>query len=92
MKLPRLILNPAVGVWIRLWQQERRLSAQLRRERDEWANKFLQLKGVQPLFTIPEKVEVKERPPVGQIEKNRRLAARGAISNNPTAEEVLGVR
>lgn len=89
MKLPRIIFGAG---YIRLWQEARRECQRLRRERDEWANKFLQTKNVQPLFTPPPKPEPPvERPPVGQIAKNQVLARRQQQEvNNPTAEQVLG--
>lgn len=64
----------------------------LRAERDEWANKVLQLKNVQPLFTPPPKPEpLPERPPVGQIAKNAALARQRQEVNHPTAEQTLNV-
>lgn len=91
MRIPRIILNPSIAGWIRLWQRERQENARLRRELREWQNKTLQVKNVTPLFTLPEKIEVKERPPVGLIEKNRRLAEQSGPTNIPTAEQVLNV-
>jgi len=92
MKLPRIILNPAVGAWIRLWQRERQLNAQLRRELLEWQSKYLQAKGATSLFTPPGKTEVTDRPPVGQNAKNAYLARKKEQVNHPTAEQVLGLQ
>jgi hypothetical protein len=91
VKLPRIIIGNAAG-WIRLLQRERKENVRLRRELTEWQNKFLQLKGTQPLFTPPVKTEVADRPPVGPLGKQMYLAKRETERNHPTAEQVLGVR
>lgn len=88
MRLPRIIFGAG---YIKLWQRERQENIRLRRERDEWANKVLQLKNVQPLFTPPPKFEPVERPPVGQIAKNQLLARQREEVNHPTAEQTLNV-
>lgn len=93
MKLPRIILNPAIRPWLLLWQRERRLNAQLRRELLEWQGKYLQTKGATPLFTpLPPKTEPAKRAPVGQSMKNAYIADENANRNNPTAEQVLGIQ
>jgi hypothetical protein len=100
MRLPRIILNPAVGVWIRLWQSQRKETARLRRElsemraeRDEWRDKLLQKVNVTPLFTPPPKpVEPHEMPPIGPRAKKLALATQRGPNNNPTAEEIAASR
>lgn len=93
MKLPRIILNPAIRPWLLLWQRERRLNAQLRRELLEWQGKYLQTKGATPLFAPPPpKPEAVKRPPIGPSMKRAYLAEEDASRNNPTAEQVLGIQ
>jgi hypothetical protein len=94
MKLPRLILNPSVTVWIRWWQQERRENQRLRRELRAWQDRVLESGKLRPLFTPPPPpVEVAPRPPIGLIEKRQRQIKReqGHV-NHPSAEEVFGLQ
>jgi hypothetical protein len=90
LRLPRLILNPAVRPWIFLWQRERRDNARLRREVVEWQNKLLAKVNVTPLFTPPPKpVEQVERPPVGLTAKKAYVKAHAGPNAVPTTEDIL---
>jgi len=93
-------LNPAVGVWLRLWQAQRKETARLRRElievrseRDEWRDKLLQKVNVTPLFT-PKPPPPKPAEPliVGLAAKNRWLESQRGPNNNPTAEDMAANR
>lgn len=100
MRLPRFILNPAVGVWVRLWQSQRKETSRLRRElvetkveRDAWRDKFLLKVAATPLYTPPPKpVEPYVMPPVGPMAKRAALTAQRGPINEPTAEEMAAVR
>lgn len=90
MRLPRLILNPAIRPWIFLWQRERRENSRLRRELTEWQSKFLQKMNVSPLFSSPPKpVEPTVRPPIGPLGKREWLAKNAGPNHVPSAEEIL---
>lgn len=90
MRFPRVILNPAVSGWIRLYQRERRDNARLQRELREWQGKLLQKVNVSPLFTPPPKpVELVRQPPIGMTAKKAYLAANPDPNHIPTAEEIL---
>lgn len=96
MRLPRFILNPAVGVWIRLWQSERKQTARLRRElaktedeRDEWRDKLLAKVNITPLFT-PKPPPPKPAHPVlvGPAAVAAYLESQRGPVNIPTVEEM----
>ena len=97
MRLPRIIFNPSVTGWIRLYQHERRELLRLRRElaetraeRDSWRDKLLVKVNVTPLFTPPPKpIEPVAMPPVGPMAKRLALAAQRGPNNDPTAEEIF---
>lgn len=89
MRVPRIVFGAG---YIKLYQRERQENARLRRELRQWQDTVLQLKNVQPLFTPPPKLEpAPERPPVGQLAKNQRLARQREEANHPTAEQMLNV-
>jgi len=90
MRFPRIILNPAVAGWLRLYQRERRENARLRRELVEWQNKFLLKVNTPALFTPPPKpVAPVVQPPIGQTAKNAYLHAQPDPNHVPTSEEIL---
>lgn len=93
MKFPRFFLNPTARLLYHDLQRERRANIRLRRERDEWRDKFLAKLNVTPLFTPPPKpVEPIERPPVGLVEKREYLARHKVNSSAvPSAEELLAM-
>jgi hypothetical protein len=90
MKFPRIILNPGVAGWIRLYQRERRESARLRRELVEWQGKYLKKVNDTPLFTPPPKPTVPAvQPPIGITAKRAYLQSQPDSNHVPTAEEIL---
>ena len=88
MKLPRIILNPSVVGWLRLWQRERKENQRLRRELQAWQDKVLLIKGMSPIHQPPPRVEPIEQPVIGISDKRRRLAAQPR-NGEPTAEDIL---
>lgn len=88
MRLPRFILSG--NGWIRLWQQERRANAQLRRELLEWQNRVLEQARMRPLFQPPPRPSVPtEMPPIGLAAKTRYLRGIENTNNDPSAEQIL---
>jgi hypothetical protein len=60
----------------------------LKAERDEWANKVLLLKGLQPLFHVPEPTkETPPPPPIGPTAKRAALAS--VKSPEPPSDEEI---
>jgi hypothetical protein len=72
MKLPRVIIG--TSTFIRLWQNERRENARLKRELEGWQNIVLHRANLPQLHTTPVKVEAVRRPPIGMVEKASYLA------------------
>jgi len=89
MKSPSFFLNPKAGFFFRLWRQERRENARLRRELMEWQGKLLQKANLTPLFTQPPKIEPIKQPPIGQSAKRTYLVENAPPNNSPSAEDIL---
>jgi hypothetical protein len=93
MKLPRLILNPAVRLWIQRWQQERREVIRLRRERLELLNRLLEQSHLRPLFQPPAPpTQPQPQPPIGATAKRAYLASQRTGNEPLTAEDVAAKR
>jgi hypothetical protein len=89
MRLPRLILNPAIRPWIFLWQNERRKNQQLRAELKEWQDRCLEQARIRPLFQPPPSpMPPTLQPPVGVTAKRAYLASQRS-GNEPSHEEIL---
>jgi hypothetical protein len=90
MKLPRIIIG--TKIYFRLWQNERREAARLRRELTGWQNLVLQKANLPQLHQAPVVVEQKRQPPIGPTAKAAYLKEEQSSNAEPTAEEILARR
>lgn len=90
MKLPQFLFNPKARLLFKLWKQERRANARLRRELLEWQNATLSQARLPKLFQPPPKpVESIRRPPIGLTDKLSYMAEQRGSHGVPTAEDIL---
>jgi hypothetical protein len=86
MRLPRIIIG--TSTFIRLWQNERRENARLKRELTGWQNLVLQKANLPQLHQAPVVVEQRRQPPIGPTAKAAYLKEEQS-SAIPTAEDIL---